>query len=126
MAALGGIERFLRRGDDVIVKPNICVAYHTYEYAATTNPWVVGTLVKLCREAGARRIRVMDSPFGGGPEVDSWERAEVRHPDGELVTLQQPHVIRERCNGCGICEYRCPVNGESAIRVYAPGLTGEV
>jgi len=63
------MERFVRPGDDVIVKPNICVAYHTYEYAATTNPWVVGALVKLCLEAGAGRVRVMDSPFGGGPET---------------------------------------------------------
>jgi len=29
MAALGGMERFVQPGDDVVVKPNICVAYHT-------------------------------------------------------------------------------------------------
>ena len=68
MAALGGMERFVQPGDDVIVKPNICVAYHTYEYAATTNPWIVGELVRLALEAGARRVRVMDYPFGGSPE----------------------------------------------------------
>jgi uncharacterized protein (DUF362 family) len=68
IAALGGMERFVHAGDDVIVKPNICVAYHTYEYAATTNPWVVAALVKMCREAGAGRVRVMDFPFGGSPE----------------------------------------------------------
>ena len=68
MAALGGMERFVRRGDDVIVKPNICVAYHTYEYAATTNPWVVGEVVRLALAAGARRVKVMDYPFGGSPE----------------------------------------------------------
>ncbi len=49
----------------MIVKPNICVSYHTFKYAATTNPWVVATLVKLCFEAGAGRVRVMDYPFGG-------------------------------------------------------------
>ncbi len=65
VAALGGMGRFVSPGQDVIVKPNICVAYHTYEYAATTNPWVVGTIVKLALEAGARRVRVMDAPFGG-------------------------------------------------------------
>jgi uncharacterized protein (DUF362 family) len=68
VAALGGMERFVRPGDDVIVKPNICVAYHSYEYAATTNPWVVGEVVRMCREAGAARVRVMDSPFGGTAE----------------------------------------------------------
>ncbi len=68
IAALGGIERFVKNGDDVIIKPNICVAYHPPEYAATTNPAVVGTLVGLCRGAGAKRVRVMDMPFGGTPE----------------------------------------------------------
>ncbi len=65
VAALGGIERFVKSGDDVIIKPNICVGYHPPEYAATTNPIVVGTLVALCLEAGARRVRVMDTPLGG-------------------------------------------------------------
>jgi len=63
--ALGGIERFVRPGNDVIVKPNICVAYHSYEYAATTNPEVVGAVVGLCLGAGARRVRVLDQPLGG-------------------------------------------------------------
>jgi uncharacterized protein (DUF362 family) len=68
LASLGGMERFVQPGYNVIIKPNICVAYHTYEYAATTNPWVVAGLVRLCREAGAARVRVMDYPFGGTPE----------------------------------------------------------
>jgi uncharacterized protein (DUF362 family) len=68
IASLGGIERFVRSGDDVIVKPNICVDYHPPEYAATTNPTVVATLVSLCLGAGARRVRVMDTPLGGTPE----------------------------------------------------------
>jgi uncharacterized protein (DUF362 family) len=69
LAALGGIERFVKSGNDVIIKPNICVSYHPPEYAATTNPTVVATLVTLCLGAGARRVRVMDRPFGGTPEA---------------------------------------------------------
>jgi uncharacterized protein (DUF362 family) len=68
LAALGGMERFVHSGDDVIIKPNICVGYHTYEYAATTNPWVVAELVRMCHEASAGRVRVMDQPFSSGPE----------------------------------------------------------
>ena len=64
VAALGGMQKFVRRGDDVIIKPNMCTGYHGPEYAATTNPDVVGQLVGLCRAAGAGRVRVMDSPFG--------------------------------------------------------------
>ncbi len=35
----------------------------------------------------------------------------------EVQTLKIPRVVRERCIGCGICETRCPVQGQSAIRV---------
>ncbi len=68
LAAIGGIERFVKPGADVIVKPNICVAYRTPEYAATTNPEVVGAIVAICMAAGAKRVRVMDFPFGGTPQ----------------------------------------------------------
>jgi len=68
IAGLGGMERFVKPGDKVIVKPNICTNYHPPEYAATTNPTVVATLVALCLGAGASRVRVMDNPFGGTPD----------------------------------------------------------
>lgn len=68
LAAIGGMERFVKRGDDVIVKPNICVDFRSFEYAATTNPEVVAALVELCLAAGARKVRVMDNPFGGSAE----------------------------------------------------------
>jgi uncharacterized protein (DUF362 family) len=71
------MEQFVRPGAEVIVKPNICVAYHTYEYAATTNPWVVGALVRLAMEAGARRVRVLDYPFGGSPE-EAYARSGIQ------------------------------------------------
>ncbi len=68
IAAVGGIERFVHKGADVIVKPNICNAYRGPEYASTTNPEVVGAIVALCLGAGARRVRVMDFPFDGAPQ----------------------------------------------------------
>jgi len=66
--ALGGMKRFVKSGADVVVKPNICTDYHGPEYASTTNPVVVATLVALALKAGAKRVRVMDNPFGGPPE----------------------------------------------------------
>lgn len=90
LAALGGMERFVPSGANVIIKPNICVAYHTYEYAATTNPWVVGALVKLCLAAGARRVRVMDFPFGGGAEeayIRSGIQEQVEAAGGEMELM---------------------------------------
>ncbi len=49
------------------------------------------------------------------------EEAEVKDSQGATRTIQLPSVDRELCIGCGICEYKCPVNGEAAIRVYVPG-----
>jgi len=77
LAALGGIERFVKPGHDVIIKPNISVGYYGYQYAATTNPWVVAALVRLCKGAGARRVRVMDFPFGGLAE-EAYTRTDIK------------------------------------------------
>lgn len=88
--SLGGMERFVKKGDEVIIKPNICVAYHTYEYAATTNPEVVAALTGLCLNAGAKRVRVMDQPFGGTPEqayAKSGIGEAVRQAGGEMVIM---------------------------------------
>jgi len=57
--ALGGIRRFIAKGDVVVVKPNIGWDRRP-EQAATTNPEVVATLVRLCLEAGARKVKVFD------------------------------------------------------------------
>jgi formate hydrogenlyase subunit 6/NADH:ubiquinone oxidoreductase subunit I len=34
---------------------------------------------------------------------------------------RRPFVIASKCNGCGFCEQRCPVKGESAIVVVPDG-----
>ena len=61
IAALGGINRFVSRGDVVLVKPNIAWD-RTPEQAATTNPALVATLVRLCLDAGAKEVKVFDYP----------------------------------------------------------------
>ena len=58
---LGGIRKFIARGDIVVVKPNIGWD-RTPEYAANTNPEVVAAIVQLCVEAGAKKVKVFDHP----------------------------------------------------------------
>jgi len=58
---LGGMKRFVKPGAVVLVKPNMAWARKP-EQAATTNPQVVAEVVRLCRAAGAREVRVMDNP----------------------------------------------------------------
>jgi uncharacterized protein (DUF362 family) len=59
--AMGGIRRFISRGDIVIIKPNIAWD-RTPEQAGDTNPEVVAAMVKLCFEAGAKKVKVFDRP----------------------------------------------------------------
>jgi uncharacterized protein (DUF362 family) len=57
--ALGGIDRLVKSGDVVVVKPNMAWD-RLPEQAATTNPAVVAAVVKLCLDAGAKRVQVFD------------------------------------------------------------------
>lgn len=98
VSALGGIERFVKPGADVVIKPNICVGYHPPEYAVTTNPIVVGTLVAMCLEAGARRVRVMDTPIGGSTAEAAYEvsgiREAVETAGGTMEVMSQVKFAR--------------------------------
>jgi formate hydrogenlyase subunit 6/NADH:ubiquinone oxidoreductase subunit I len=49
---------------------------------------------------------------------------EISDPDGSKRVIRVPQVDRAKCIGCGVCENKCPVIGEAAIRVRAakPGL----
>jgi len=59
MEELGGMERFVTRGDVVAIKPNIAWD-RAPEQAANTNPDVVAETVRLCLAAGAARVIVTD------------------------------------------------------------------
>jgi len=59
VAAIGGMQRFISRGDVVVVKPNVAWD-RVPEQAADTNPDVVAETVRLCLDAGAARVIVTD------------------------------------------------------------------
>ena len=58
--AVGGMKRFVKKTDVVWLKPNIGWN-RTPEQAANTNPHVVRTLVELCFDAGASKVKVGDN-----------------------------------------------------------------
>jgi ferredoxin len=39
--------------------------------------------------------------------------------DGKEVEVRLPYVVDELCNGCGICENVCPLEGKAGIEVFA-------
>jgi uncharacterized protein (DUF362 family) len=90
--ALGGMKRFVKKGDNVIIKPNIGPAMRSYEYAATTNPWVMAAIVKMCLESGAGRVRVMDKPWSGTAEsgfANSGIKEQVEKAGGEIEIMSR-------------------------------------
>ncbi len=93
--ALGGMGRFISRGDVVWVKPNIGWDRRP-EQAANTNPDVVATLVRLALEAGAKKVRVSDSPCND--ERRTFMRSGIRQAAEEAgaeVFFLDPRKFRE-------------------------------
>ncbi len=72
---LGGMDRFVRAGDRVVVKPNIGWD-RTPEEAANTHPAVVAELCRLARGAGASQVRVFDRTCNDARRT--YERSGIR------------------------------------------------
>ncbi|OHD45669.1 MAG: tat (twin-arginine translocation) pathway signal sequence [Spirochaetes bacterium GWD1_27_9] len=58
--AMGGMEKFVKKGQTVVVKPNIGWNV-TPERAGNTNPKLIGRIVSHCLEAGAKKVYVFDN-----------------------------------------------------------------
>lgn len=86
MAEQGGMQRYVRQGQTVVVKPNIGWDVEP-QRAANTNPGLVAAIVEDCLKAGARRVYVLDNT------CDNWQRcyqnsgieAAVRAAGGQMV-----------------------------------------
>ncbi len=59
---LGGMKQFVKKGDRVVIKPNMSFPVPP-ERASNTHPEVVRELAAMCREAGASRVLVLDNPL---------------------------------------------------------------
>jgi uncharacterized protein (DUF362 family) len=59
LEAMGGVSRFVKKGQGVILKPNMSFA-NPPERGSTTHPLVVATVAQACMEAGAREVLVLD------------------------------------------------------------------
>lgn len=100
-----------------------------------------GAILPLAEEA--KKKRVIGLAYINRSRCIPWERGEdcivceehcptpkkaivfrketVELPNGVRTGVKLPYVDPELCIGCGICEYKCPVSGESAIRVTREG-----
>jgi len=101
---LGGMKRFVKKGQRVVVKPNIAWN-RTVEQAANTHPDVVKALVKMCLQAGASQVVVIDNTCNPWnlTYVTSGMESAVKEAGGLLkapqsfkkVTLPQATILKE-------------------------------
>jgi NAD-dependent dihydropyrimidine dehydrogenase PreA subunit len=93
----------------------LAVIGHAYVDRSRCLPWADGRNCIVCEEMCPLPEKAIQLE-----EVATWA------PDGQQATVKRPHVIHERCIGCGVCENRCPLAGEAAIRIYAPTDLGAI
>ncbi|TWH47150.1 DUF362 domain-containing protein [Sporomusa sp. KB1] len=88
LGAMGGIGQFVKSGNIVAIKPNFS-STRGPEAGVTTNPILVGALVRRCLQAGAKEVRVIDHTFSSGEMCleASGIRAAVAGAGGRAYTI---------------------------------------
>ncbi len=86
IAAMGGMEHFVKKGQKVVVKPNIGWDVSP-ERAANTNPLLVKRIVEHCFKAGAKEVLVFDNTCDAWTKCykDSGIEKYVRSAGGKMV-----------------------------------------
>jgi uncharacterized protein (DUF362 family) len=67
LAEMGGIEKYVKKGQTVVIKPNIGWDKKP-TFAANTNPELIEALIKQCLKAGAKKVSVFDHT------CDNWQK----------------------------------------------------
>ena len=86
LAEMGGISRFVKKGDKVVLKPNIGWD-RTPEQGADTNPLLVAAMVKLCLAVGAKEVLAFDHTCNNWQKcyTNSGIEAAVTNAGGKMV-----------------------------------------
>ena len=92
---LGGMGRFVKPGQKVVIKPNMSFAGGP-EDATDTNPEVVRELVAMCREAGAERVRVLDHTLRREERcIEGVQKACEVHGDDIVQAVSSSRFFKE-------------------------------
>jgi uncharacterized protein (DUF362 family) len=67
MQEMGGIEKYVKKGQKVVIKPNIGWDKRP-DFAANTNPDLIGELIAQCFQAGAKKVTLFDHT------CDNWQK----------------------------------------------------
>ena len=128
VALLGGIEKFISTGDVVVIKPNLI---YPSPPPVTTHCLATGTMVRLCKQAGASRVLVVEGSAPVPKKQDHYiardvfevtgTREQVEKHGGEIVCLDEIESTRVKVpQGVLYREmelYDCILNADKIISV---------
>lgn len=119
--ALGGMKTFVKRGDVVVVKPNMAWERRP-EYAVNTNPEVVGAVVRLCLEAGAKKVRVFERTVNKADRCADMSgiRKAVEDAGGEFSFVNDARFVKKAVGGQVLKEwdvYRDALEADCLINI---------
>jgi uncharacterized protein (DUF362 family) len=123
--ALGGMGRFVSKGNVVWVKPNIGWDRRP-EQAACSNPDVVATVVQLCYQAGAKKVIVSDNPCVEAEKsfARSGIQAAVQKAGAQCYYMDDRKFRRMALKGAHVLKeweiYTEAVEADRVINVYIP------
>jgi uncharacterized protein (DUF362 family) len=97
LEALGGISRFVKKGQRIVLKPNMSFS-NPPDLGSTTHPLVVAALAQACIEAGAKEVLVLDHTLRRAELC--LERTGIRDACKEIkgvhvLALQEKKFFRE-------------------------------
>jgi uncharacterized protein (DUF362 family) len=114
--ALGGIKRFVKAGDIVVVKPNMGWDRKP-EFAATTHPLVMRAIAEECLKAGAKRVKVFDNPCNDPRRSyeNSGIPAALKGMDNvEVKQMEEERYKKTKLNGVALKEWELYTEALSA------------
>ncbi len=114
--ALGGMKRFVKAGDIVVVKPNMGWDRKP-EFAATTHPLVMRAIAEECLKAGAKRVKVFDNPCNDARRsyANSGIPAALKDIDNvEVKQMEEERYKKTKLNGVALKEWELYAEALSA------------
>ncbi|UCC45726.1 MAG: DUF362 domain-containing protein [Candidatus Zixiibacteriota bacterium] len=98
--AIGGIGRFVKRGERVLLKPNVAFN-RAPEQGVNTNPVLVGEMTRQCKAAGATEVIVTD--YGSRDPQRVFSRSGIKDAvdkaGGRVVFLDESHFTEADLKG---------------------------
>lgn len=106
---IGGIEKFVKKGDVVFIKPNLMLGLPS---PTTTDPEVVREVIRLCKSAGAKKVKVGENPLQLVTAEAAFGSLDLvtffRDAGAEIVYLDQTAYVEKEVKGLIIDKTRFP------------------